>query len=379
MVNKSRVRKALLLFGDHSFLLCRVKLSRRVGWTGFRHMKNAKRLAITVLALTVLVPAVIGTYLRHYALTPAVADTSDRKCFPTGTEVVVIPRGAGIRDVARLLSRRDIIRQPKLFRLLARVKTRHASIKAGEHRLSPMQTPLSILDKLIQGEVVLHKLTVPEGYTARQISALVGRSGLTTAAAFMQAAFDAGVAGENGISAKSCEGYLFPETYYFPVSVSAERIVATMVKRFWAVFTEKYRERSRKLGFTVHQIVILASMIEKETAAAGERPLIAAVFHNRLKKHMRLESDPTVIYGISDFDGNITRRHLETKTPYNTYRIRGLPAGPIANPGEKSLKAALYPAEAPYLFFVAKGNGSHQFSTNIADHNRAVRRYQLRH
>lgn len=342
-------------------------------------MGKRKRLGIIVLALLLALLAVAGGYVWYYARTPAAAGFFLQEASAPESKVVMIPRGAGTREVARLLARQKLINRPKVFRLLARVKTRHSPIKAGEYRLSSGQTPVSLLDKLIRGDVLLHKLTVPEGYTARQIADLAARAGLVTAADFRRAAFDARVAAANGLTADSCEGYLFPETYFFPASVTAESMVAVMIKRFREVFTEKYRQRAEALGFSVHEIVILASMIEKETAAENERPLIAAVFHNRLRKGMRLESDPTVIYGISDFDGNITRRHLETRTPYNTYRIRGLPAGPIANPGEKSLVAALYPAETPYLFFVARDDGTHQFSTNLTDHNRAVRRYQLGH
>ena len=151
-----------------------------------------------------------------------------------------------------------------------------------------------------------------------------------------------------------------------------------MTDRFNTVFTPEWKKRAADLKMSVHEIVTLASIIEKETGAESERPLIASVFHNRLKRKMRLETDPTVIYGISHFNGNLTRKDLATPTPYNTYTIRGLPPGPIANPGAKALEAALYPADTQYLFFVSKKDTTHQFSTNIKDHNRAVRKYQLR-
>ena len=151
-----------------------------------------------------------------------------------------------------------------------------------------------------------------------------------------------------------------------------------MVKRFWSVFKPEWKNRAKTLGFTIHQVVTLSSIIEKETGAAVERPIISSVFHNRLKRGIRLESDPTVIYGIKDFNGNITRRDLAEKTPYNTYKIKGLPPGPIANAGTKAIEAALYPAETRLLYFVSKKDNTHQFSTNIKDHNRAVRKYQLR-
>ena len=157
-----------------------------------------------------------------------------------------------------------------------------------------------------------------------------------------------------------------------------EQIISAMVNRFWSVFTTEWKVRAKDLGFTVHQIVTLASIIEKETGAAFERPIISSVFHNRLKKKMRLESDPTVIYGIKNFDGNLTRKHLSTHTPYNTYKIKGLPAGPIANPGRASLEAALYPERSVFIYFVSKKDNTHYFSTNLKEHNQAVRKYQLR-
>ena len=150
-----------------------------------------------------------------------------------------------------------------------------------------------------------------------------------------------------------------------------------MVKRFWSVFKPEWKERAKTLGMTIHQVITLASIIEKETAVADERPIISSVFHNRLKRNMRLESDPTVIYGMGDYNGNITRKDLERPTPYNTYAIKGLPPGPISNTGAKAIEAALYPADGKFLYFVSKNNGTHHFSNNFKDHNRAVRKYQL--
>ena len=151
-----------------------------------------------------------------------------------------------------------------------------------------------------------------------------------------------------------------------------------MVGHFKQVFTKKWQQIAQTMNFSVHDIVILASIIEKETGDASERPIIASVFHNRLKKGMRLESDPTVIYGIKNFDGNIKRKHLKMVTPYNTYQIKGLPLGPIANPGAKSLTAALNPSHSEYIFFVSKKDTTHQFSKTIQEHNKAVKKYQLR-
>jgi UPF0755 protein len=178
-----------------------------------------------------------------------------------------------------------------------------------------------------------------------------------------------------GIQADSLEGYLFPETYLFPRDTSTQDVIKAMAARFFKVW-DKYADMARGHELSRHQIITLASIVEKETGAPQERPMIAAVFLNRLKKKMRLETDPTVIYGIPDFDGNLTKKHLQTPTPYNTYVIDGLPPGPIANPGEDSIKAVLQPANTDYLFFVSKNDGTHQFSRTLKEHNQAVSQYQ---
>jgi UPF0755 protein len=308
-------------------------------------------------------------YMADYAASPADPEAE--------SQVVLVPAGSGVNALSGTLTRRGIIDNALKFRLLFFLKNRHARIKTGEYRLSAAMSPLEIIGILVRGDVLLHKLTVPEGLNIKQIARLVDQSGLAGGDAFLRAATDPDFVAALGIKADTAEGYLFPETYFFPSSVSAETIIKAMTDRFQTVFTQEWRRRAQELGFSVHEIVTLASIIEKETAIPEERPLIASVFHNRLSRDMRLESDPTVIYGIADFDGNLTRAHLNTMTPYNTYRIKGLPPGPIANPGRASLAAALYPADTAYLYFVATGKGSHYFSTRFADHNRAVRKYQL--
>jgi UPF0755 protein len=231
---------------------------------------------------------------------------------------------------------------------------------------------------MVKGSVKLYKLTIPEGYNLYQIAELVAAANFGNQNAFIEKATDTALVRENGLEGETLEGYLFPDTYFFPKKITVETIIATMVRRFRSVFAPEWQARAKDLGLTVHQIVTLASIIEKETGASFERPIISSVFHNRLKKKMRLESDPTVIYGIKNFDGNLTKKHLTTRTPYNTYKIRGLPIGPIANPGSASLEAALYPDNTKYIYFVSKKDSTHQFSTNLKQHNHAVRKYQLR-
>ena len=261
---------------------------------------------------------------------------------------------------------------------MIRFKGAARRIKAGEYQLSTGLRPGELLDKIVRGEVLLHQITFPEGYTLKQMAALLEARGLASTDKFMTAATDPAFVNGLSIPASSLEGYLFPDTYKFARNLSVESILRSFVTRFNQHFGPAQEERARQLGFTRHQVVILASVVEKETAVPEERPLIAGVFLNRLKKRIRLQSDPTVIYGLNKFDGNLTRAHLSTDTPYNTYTRRGLPVGPICNPGAESIQAVLNPATTPYLYFVAKKDGTHHFSTSLAEHNSAVLRHQRR-
>ena len=308
--------------------------------------------------------------LRHYADQPVSSETKNI--------VVNIPSGQAFSVTADTLFKAGIIKSPFKFRMIARLKGYDKRLKAGEYILSAAMPPIKILEKLVKGRVKLYRLTIPEGLNIYQIAELTAKEGLAEQSAFVERATDPAFARASGISAGNFEGYLFPETYYFPKNVSIKSSISSMVKRFRLVFKPEWKERSKQLGFSIHQVVTLASIIEKETGAPFERPLISSVFHNRLKKKMRLESDPTVIYGLKSFNGNLNRKHLEAVTPYNTYRIKALPLGPIANPGQASLEAALYPADTKFIYFVSKKNSTHQFSTNLKDHNQAVRKYQLR-
>jgi UPF0755 protein len=335
-------------------------------------MTVLKKVAL-ILALILLGAAGVLTAayldLKKYAVTPALMEGQD--------QVIEISPGQPFKSTIAVLKDAGLITHPTKFELIARLKHYDNKLKAGEYVLSASMSPDEIFDKLIKGSVRLHKVTVPEGYTIHQIADLIAAEGFGSREDFLAAATNMSLARANGIDANTFEGYLFPDTYYFPKGVSIEKIVLTMLGRFREVLTPAWQQKAAELGFTVHQVVTLASIIEKETGDPLERPLISSVLHNRLKKGMRLEADPTVIYGIKDFDGNLTRKQLETPTPYNTYRIRGLPPGPIANPGAESLKAALFPADTTYLFFVAKKDNTHYFSSDLAEHNRAVRKYQL--
>ncbi len=293
-------------------------------------------------------------------------------------KVIVILPGQNLSTIAKYLNNTGIIKNPVKFKLLARIKGCDKKIKAGEYLLSSSMSPIQILGTMASGKVRLYKITIPEGYYLEQVASIIAKAKLGTEEDFLRAATDSSLVHKHGIKAETFEGYLFPETYYFPKNITPEKIIAAMVERFRLIFNRKWEKRAKDLNLSIHQVVTLASIIEKETGVSLERPVISSVFHNRLKKRMRLESDPTVIYGLKNFDGNITRKHLAAQAPYNTYRIKGLPPGPIANPGSKAIEAALYPADTDFLYFVSKKDKTHKFSRNIKDHNKAVKKYQLR-
>lgn len=335
-------------------------------------MLNLKKLGIAILLILIfLFIGAAGVYLNIVGYAQKPPNTAPVE------QAVIVQSGQGFKALSNLLYQKGMILHPVKFRLFARIKGHDKRIKAGEYMLSSAMTPKKILETMVDGKVYLHRLTIPEGYNLRQVAQAVGNAGLASEADFLKATTDPDLLNANGIDARSFEGYLFPETYYFPRGVTSENIITTMVKRFWSVFNPEWKEQTKTLGMTIHEVITLASIIEKETAVAAERPIISSVFHNRLKRNMRLESDPTVIYGMGDYNGNITRKDLESPTRYNTYTMKGLPPGPISNTGAKAIEAALYPADTKFLYFVSRNDRTHHFSTNFRDHNRAVRKYQL--
>jgi UPF0755 protein len=321
--------------------------------------------------LPMVLTAVLGGILV-YGFTYLLVSSSDVK----DERVVEIPEGAGLRQVANLLGENGIISNERLFVILSRLMGAERQIQTGEYRLSPGLSPFEILDILRSGRVVLHSVTVPEGYTMAQIAALLNDLNLVTTDAFMARATDAEWIHSLGIQGDTAEGYLFPETYNFPKSIGAEGIIRTMVASFRNAYTDEIRKKAEALYMTETEVVTLASIIEKETSVEEERRLISAVFHNRLKRRIPLQSDPTVIYALPDFDGNLKLRDLRFHSPYNTYWVSGLPPGPIASPGKASLMAAVDPEPADYYYFVSRNDGTHHFSRTLAEHNKAVERYQ---
>jgi len=290
--------------------------------------------------------------------------------------VFEVPRGATLTAVARDLEQAGLIRSALGFRVLARATRRSNELRAGEYALSPSLAADEVLDRLTRGAVMTHRVALPEGLTLRETAARFEEAGLVSAAEFVEVATDPTLPTRLGVDGTTLEGYLFPETYELAKGLSAREIVRHMVQHFLQVW-RKIEPQAAARALTMRDVVVLASLVEKETGAPEERPLVAAVFHNRLARGMRLETDPSVIYGIPDFDGNLRRIHLEDESnPYNTYRIVGLPPGPIANPGEASLRAVVEPAENDYLFFVSRNDGTHVFSRSYREHVNNVNRFQ---
>jgi UPF0755 protein len=290
--------------------------------------------------------------------------------------VVEVPPGASLGEVSRQLADAGLLRSARAFEALARWRGAARSLRAGEYELSPSLGAAEVLDHLVRGLVRMHRVALPEGLTAAEIAARLEEQGLAEAEAFLRVVRDRETAEALGIEGEGLEGFLFPETYHFARGLAPFEIARAMVAQFQAVWSEIEPE-ARELGLSMGEIVTLASLVEKETGAPEERPLIAAVFHNRLRRSMRLETDPSVIYGIADFDGRLRRVHLEDEhNPYNTYRIPGLPPGPIASPGAAALRAVVRPAESDHLFFVSRNDGTHVFSRTYREHAAAVRRYQ---
>ncbi len=292
--------------------------------------------------------------------------------------IVDIAEGASLSDVAERLHRENLIKSDWAFVWMGRLEGLDRRIISGEYEFHGGMSPSIILEKIIKGEVLQHTVTIPEGFSMSQIADLLHEQRLTDRDAFLRYARDPAFIQTLSLSVGTLEGYLFPDTYRFARHVKPERLIEAMVARFKQAVSEEDRERAMELGLSLHQVMTLASVIEKETARPAERSLISGVFHNRLRKDIPLQSDPTVIYAVHEFDGNLRKKDLSIDSPYNTYQVVGLPPGPIANPGRAAIHAALYPEATDYLYFVSRNDGSHEFSTTLAEHNQAVRKYQLR-
>lgn len=295
------------------------------------------------------------------------------------TEVIVeVARGSSIAEIARDLEAAGVIRSAFVFSWYCRLQE-GPPLQAGPYRFSRPLALTEVVEKLRRGDTWETQVAIPEGSDLVQIAVILKRRGLVEIADFMAAAARTELIADLDPAARDLEGYLMPDTYRFALGTSAGEIVRTMVINFRRRWRSAFETRRRELGWSLRQVVTLASLIEKETGLAEERALVSAVFHNRLRLGMRLMCDPTVIYAVrleKEFDGIIHQSDLRVDSPYNTYLYPGLPPGPICNPGVASLEAALFPADVDYLYFVADNRGGHVFSRTYAEHARAVRRYQ---
>ena len=325
------------------------------------------------ILLIIIIPVLAGlltyAFISTYLLTPA--DKNNRN-----KQIVVLKPEMGFRGFAMELQDRGLLKHWRSLELLARLNKSDTKIQAGEYEISPAMTPKEILAKLISGEIYKRLIIVTEGTSIWDLGKPLEEAGITNASSFNALLTDIRLIAKLGIFSDSFEGYLFPKTYNFTRNTDPTAVINKMVEEGNKAWTAQRLKRAQELNLSKHEVLTLASIIEKESGKHAELPLISSVFHNRLKSNMRLQSDPTVIYGIPNFKGPLTKTHLNTPSSYNTYIILGLPPGPICNPGLKAIDAALNPADSDYYYFVADGKGGHKFSKNLDDHNKAVQDYR---
>ncbi len=328
--------------------------------------------AIFALLLVAIVFAGLGFFFR----------TALQPYQPTNvaTVIIEIERGQTPGAISRQLEAMQVVGSQRLFLYYGKLLGSWPNIKAGEYELSPSMAPTRIFNILTSGISVSRPFLVREGENSYEISATLQAKGFGGKENFLRLVRDPTfIAGLDLAPApKSLEGYLFPDTYFLPRKTTQEEILRTMVRRFRNAWGTAEDQRAQELGMTRDQIITLASIVEKETGAPEERAIIAGVFHNRLAKKMKLQSDPTTIYGIwSRYRGNIRKSDLSAANPYNTYHVPGLPEGPISNPGAEAIRATLYPASHDFLYFVSKNDGTHIFTPTYADHAKAVTEFQI--
>lgn len=330
-------------------------------------MRLSQRIAITVVVIMMLLLLSITGYSSLFSI----------KKEGVKGRIFNVPEGVTLRWISNSLKEEGLIRSSTLFLTAGKLILSEKEIMAGEYIFSPEMSLFDILSSFKNGKVHYHRVTIPAGYSINQIGALLAAEGLIDTDTFLRLTEDRELIGLLNIDIPSLEGFLYPDTYYFLKDGNPRNVIRKMVRRFKEVFDPELEKRAAELNMAVKDIITLASIIEKEAVAEEERPLISAVFHNRLTRNMPLQSDPTVIYALGNsFDGNIKKKHLSFRSSYNTYTVRGLPPGPIGSPGIESIRSALYPAEVDYLYFVSKNDGTHHFSRNLKEHNKAVAIYQ---
>ena len=334
-----------------------------------------KRIVLGAVLLIVAVGAALGA---------GVYSTQQRqfKGYTESETFVEIVPGSTPQAMGRALADAGVVSSQAAFRVAVWWRGAGRRLQAGEYRFDAPMTPREVVDKIARGDVYMSPLTFREGLTMREMAALFEERGFGSAKDFLKAAAREELIRDIDPQAPDLEGYLFPDTYTLPRRTTAAELVDRMVDRFEKALTPEIRAKAAARGLSVCQLVTLASLVEKETAKPEERPLVAAVYANRIKIGMGLQCDPTVIYALERagrYTGNLTRADLQFDSPYNTYRYAGLPPGPIAAPGQASLEAAAEPADVPYLYFVSRNDGSHVFATTLDEHNRNVHEWQVKY
>jgi UPF0755 protein len=337
-----------------------------------------RRLAVALALVLLLVVLLVGggaasLYLRAH---------EPFRGYTSSDRFVEIPAGASPRAIAARLIEAGVVRDDVTFRTALWLSGRARGLQAGEYRFDRPMSAVDVIDKIARGDVYVVLLTFPEGLNLREMAGLYEAGGFGAAATFVEAAQDVSLIKDIDAAATDLEGYLFPDSYRLPRRTDAVTVVRAMVGRFRQVLTPELRAAGEALGLSARQLVTLASIVEKESSLAEERPRVAAVYTNRLKQKIPLQCDPTVIYALQragTYDGNLRRDDLAFDSPYNTYRYPGLPPGPIASPGQQSLEAAAHPADVDYLYFVSRNDGSHEFARTLTEHNRNVQKYQIQY
>jgi UPF0755 protein len=302
------------------------------------------------------------------------------KGYPGAEQFVEIPSGSSSRTIGDELVAAGVVRNQATWRAGLWRTGVARTLKAGTYRFDAPMTVMAAIEKIAKGDTWVKRITFPEGLAIGEMARIFEQQGFGPAQTFVDAAGDPQPILHVDPAARDLEGYLFPETYSLPPRTSATRLVHLMVDRFEQLFSPEMQQGIDDHGLTMREAVTLASIVEKETADPAERPMVAGVYLNRLKIGMGLQSDPTVIYALEKarrYNGNLTRDGLAFDSPYNTYRYRGLPPGPIASPGLASLKAVAAPADVPYLYFVSRNDGTHVFARTLAEHNENVRKFQV--
>ncbi len=291
--------------------------------------------------------------------------------------LVEIKRGIPSLRVLYELEKQKLIKHRSILSFFLKISGKSKGLRAGEYEFEGKISDMDVLRKILNGQVKKYTITIPEGSNIYQIAKIVSK--ICPPESFFSLIRSQEFIRKYGINLPVLEGFLFPDTYIFEKMETCENVLDTMVKRFFKEWNSEFEKRARELGMNMEEVIILASIIEKEAKVKEEAPLISAVFHNRLKKNMFLQADPTVIYGLlPDFDGNLKKEHLKSDNPYNTYKRKGLPPTPICSPGKNAIYSALYPAPVSYLYFVSKNDGTHVFTTNLKEHNYYVELYQKR-